>query len=408
MNARAPLQVAARAADTFVFASPSAANAYWMARALDKEGVVEAIALDPALVAQRISQHPPALLFVDFSHEHCEAASAVVAASHAAFPDLPVIAVGRLAGPESALAALRAGVRDFVDVAGDADDAQRIVRKVLDGRAEPVSRHGRLTVLLGARVGMGVTTLAANLGTLLARRGAARQRHTALLDLGLPAADGALLLNAGNGFSFVDAVRNLHRFDQTFVHTALARHESGLALLTLPAELGALQEISYEVAVALLARLRTFFDHQLVDLGGFTNAEFVAQITRSGDQFWIVCDQSVASIVSAARQLEALRENGVDPANGRLVLNGYEEALELSARQVAGRLGIELAGVLPARRLALCRAGNRGELLVDAMPRDPYVRALGTLAAQFDGEPARAPGRLDAFRRFLPLSLNRP
>jgi pilus assembly protein CpaE len=407
MNARSHLQPDRTVTDSFVFASPDEAHARWLVRTLGAAGKVDAVALDPAQVAQRISLNMPSLLLVDFSQGRGAAASAVAAAAHAAFPGLPIIAVGTLAEPESAIAALRAGVRDFVDMAGDADDALRIARQVLDNRVEPVSRHGRLTVLLGARAGMGVTTLSASLGALLARKGAEHNRHTALLDLGLPAGDGALLLNAGNGFSFVDAVRNLRRFDQTFVHTALARHESGLALTTLPADLGALREVSYQSAAALLTRLRAFFDQQLVDLGGFTNTEFIVQVVQAADQTWLVCDQSVASIVSAARQLDTLREAGVDLAQVRLVLNQYETELDLTAAQIAARLDIELAGVLPARRVALCQAANRGQLLVDAAPRDPYVRALEALAAQLDGVRERAPKKLDALRRFLPHSSKR-
>ena len=409
MNARAQMSTERTVADSFVFASANDAHARWVAHTLGFIGKVETVALDPALVAQQISQNMPSLLLIDFSHgghfrgAHAQgsAASAVAAAAHAAFAGLQIIAVGTLAEPESAISALRAGVRDFVDAGGDSEDALRIVRQVLDNRVEPVSRHGRLTVLLGARPGMGVTTLAAGLCVLLARKGAALNRHAALLDLGLPAGDGALLLNAANGFSFVDAVRNLRRFDQTFVHTALARHESGLALTTLPADPGALREVSYQSAVALLTRLRAFFDQQVVDLGGFSNAEFIFEVARAADQAWLVCDQSVASIVAASRQLEMLRDGGVENANLRLVINQYEADIDLSAAQIAERLNIELAGVLPARRVALCQAANRGQLLVDSAPRDAYVRALDALAAQLDGMRTPEAKKFDLLRRPL-------
>jgi len=85
------------------------------------------------------------------------------------------------------------------------------------------------------------------------------------------------LLDTQSEFNFVDAVRNLRRFDQTFVHTAFGRHVSGLAVTTLPPDLTAMREVSYASAVNLVNRLRTFFDHQIVDLGGFTNLEFVAR-----------------------------------------------------------------------------------------------------------------------------------
>jgi pilus assembly protein CpaE len=147
--------------------------------------------------------------------------------------------------------------------------------------------------------------------------------------------------------------------------------------------------------------LRAFFDQQIVDLGGFTNSDFVHEVAHAADQVWLVCDQSVASIVTASRQLETLREAGVENDHIRLVINHYEAEIDLSAAQIAERLGIELAGALPARRVALCQAANRGQLLADSSPRDPYVRALEALAAQLDGMRSRTPNKLDALRRPL-------
>ncbi|SDE25739.1 fimbrial protein [Paraburkholderia lycopersici] len=395
------------ATDFFVLASTSEINVRWIVETIGASATVEVVALDASRVTQRIAESRPTLLFVDFSEGRGVAASAVTSAARAAFPGLQVIALGRLSEPQCALAALRSGACEFVDVAGDAGDALRIVREVLGSRAQPPSRHGRLTVLLGARIGVGVTTLAANLGVLFANDGRAHGRHTALLDLGLPAGEGAVLLSAGDDFSFVDAVRNLHRVDETFVHTAFAHHTSGLALITLPTELGALREISSQSAVALLTRLRAFFDHQIVDLGGFTNTDFIAQVAQAADNVWMICDQSVASIVSAARQLEVLRDVGVDSANMRLVLNRYEAELDLTAANVATQLGIELTAVLPARHVALCQAANRGELVVNAAPRDPYVRALEALRAQLDSVQPHSPKKREAFWRFLSNSLKR-
>jgi pilus assembly protein CpaE len=101
----------------------------------------------------------------------------------------------------------------------------------------------------------------------------------------------------------------------------------------------------------------------------------------------------------------------METATLRLVINQYEAEIDLGGAQIAERLGVELAAVLPARRVALCQAANRGQLLVDSAPRDPYVRALEGLAAQMDGIESRAPKKLDALRRplrnFFPQSPKR-
>ncbi|SPB15465.1 response regulator receiver protein [Caballeronia novacaledonica] len=374
----------------FLCASPDAARHDWLQRTLAGAGAVEAAPCDAAGLVARIGESAPAIVFVDFSA--AANASTLAHAARDAFPDVPIVALGTLATPAPALAALRAGVRDFADIDGPSGDVRAIAQRLIDERprscGEPRSRDGKLTVLLGARIGVGVSTLAANLAVSLQRRGLHAGRATALLDLGLPAADSALLLDMRCELHFVDAVRNLRRFDDTFVNTAFARHASGLALTTLPADLAEMRAISFASAVSLLNRLRAYFDHQIVDLGGFSNAEFVTQTLQAADEAWLVCDANVASAVSAMSLLDALRPADEDTPLAKigLVVNKFDAALNFGADQLAQRLNLPLVGVLPERAQALGRAVNQGRLLADCAGRDPYVRALAPLVARLDGE----------------------
>ncbi|KVT19271.1 fimbrial protein [Burkholderia sp. MSMB1078WGS] len=423
MNARIQSLCEPAVTDYFVCASQHEAHVRWLADTLVSAGAVEVASLEPGMLAQRITGLNPALVFIDFT-DGSAAASIAAAAIRATHPGLPIVALGSLAKPESTLAALRAGVRDFIDVSAPPEDALRTTRGLLANVGEPASRHGKLLALLGARAGMGVSTLAANLAVWLQKRAAASGvdgvpnggtpagRQTALVDLGLPAGDGALFLNTRCEFHFIDAVHNLRRIDRTFVNTALSRHESGVALTTLPADLGALRDVSYASCAGLLNRFRAFFDQQIIDLGGFSNREFVAQITNSADEAWLVCDQGVASIVSAADLLTGLRDAGVNTDRVRLVVNQYDPALDLSPAQIAERLGLSLVGTLPSRRVAIGHAANRGRLIVDTAERDPYVRALELLAARLPGVSVKSAGPrsaagLSALKRFIQPSSKR-
>ncbi|MDN7678983.1 fimbrial protein [Burkholderia cenocepacia] len=423
MNARTQSLCEPAVTDYFICASQQQAHVRWLTDTLLSAGAVEAASLEPGVLAQRITGLNPALVFIDFS-EGSAAASMAAAAVRTSHPGLPIVALGSLAQPESTLAALRAGVRDFIDVSAPAEEALRTTRGLLAHVGEPASRHGKLVALLGARAGMGVSTLAANLVVWLHKRaigsgpgaisngGTATGRQTALVDLGLPAGDGALFLNTRCEFHFVDAVHNLRRIDRTFVNTALTRHESGVALTTLPVDLGGLRDVSYASCVGLLNRFRAFFDQQVVDLGGFSNREFIAQITSSADDVWLVCDQSVASIVSAADLLTGLRDAGVDIDRVRLVVNQYDPALDLTPAQIAERLGLSLAGTLPSRRVAIGHAANQGRLIVDTAERDPYVRALELLALRLPNVSVRSTAPrpaagLSALKRFIQPSSKR-
>jgi pilus assembly protein CpaE len=120
----------------------------------------------------------------------------------------------------------------------------------------------------------------------------------------------------------------------------------------------------------------------------------------------------VASIVSAVGVLDALREEGVDTANVRLIVNKFDAELGLAAAQIAQRLDIALLATLPERRIALGQAVNQGHLLVDAAARDPYVRALEPLLERLGGgerpvAQARGKSALGALRRFIPTTHKR-
>ncbi|CAN7381944.1 fimbrial protein [Caballeronia sp. LjRoot31] len=400
----------------FLCVCSDAGRRAWLARALGTLGALEHVPFDAVALMPKISTLGATMVFIDFARAPLEApeasiasATAMATAVHDAFPGLAIVALGSLQQSASAIAALRAGVRDFIDVEGEPDEALRIAKQLIEqanqsAKTEHISnRHGQVTVLLGARVGMGVSTLAANLAVRLQKRGAAASKTSALLDLGIPAADSSVLLDTQSEFNFVDAVRNLRRFDQTFVHTAFGRHASGLAVTTLPPDLGAMREVSYASAVNLVNRLRTFFDHQIVDLGGFTNLEFVAQMARAADNVWLVCDPNVASVVSAMELLEGMRvHDAADaPQKLHLVVNKFDAALQFGAEQIAERLGLPLLAVLPARAQALGRAVNQGRLLADIAERDAYVRALDPLIARLGGHKMAAADSITP--TFVPL-----
>lgn len=250
---------------------------------------------------------------------------------------------------------------------------------------------GRVLAILGARPGVGTTTLASNLATLVRRTSGG---DVMLLDLGQPLRDGALYLNVPANFHFVEAVRNLRRFDQVFVQTALSRHPNGLAVLPLPVSLAEMRDISFSEALGLLNRLRTFFDLQVVDLGGFNNIDFIAQLVKAADDVMLVTEQSVGAIVSAAELMQELKKREIDRERLHLILSKFDARLSLDAEQIGVRLEIPSVLTVPSRRRALVVASNQGAMLAETHPIDPYVRAIAgivqTLGYTQPGE--RAPG----------------
>lgn len=389
----------------------------WLGRTLWEQGRVLPMPGDaPAAVLDaQIARHRPQALFIDF----CTAPPSLQALPKALasqWPALPLIGLGRSAEPASMLAALRAGVHDFVDLDATPDEAQAVLAAALARRpAQRTQARGQTVALLGARAGLGVSTLAASLALVLQASAAPAAktpgpasapaddadndmpRGVALLDLGLPARDSLMYLDGESEFSFVDGVRNLRRLDPTLVHSAFAHHASGVSVLPLPAQLAQMREISHADSVSLIQRLDDFFTHRVIDLGGFSPVDFVAQVARAADHVWVVCDQSLGGVVSTAALLRELSARGLPTERLQLVINQFDPQAGLSAADIAQRLGLGLAHVVPARRAALLAAASRGEMLVSHARHDAYSQAVQALARSLrpDGG-GGAPGPVSA------------
>jgi pilus assembly protein CpaE len=389
--------------ETYLFASSNGSHITWLTDALGPLGSVVVLAPDTKSIDERIALLGPVAVFIDFSPDQGATASQLHQRLKRDWPTLPVLATGVSAEPAAMLSALRAGVDDFIDMAAPSAEAVTTLRALLDRRSTlQGGTRGSTLALLGARTGLGVTTLATSLALTLndqlaqapARLPGRNSRHgVALLDLGLPARDGLLYLDTQSGFSFVDGVRNLRRLDQTLLQTALAHHTSGVAILPLPASLAQVREISHADSVALIKRLAGFFDFQIADLGGFSTIDFIAQTVREAQQTWVVCDQSIGGIVSTANMLKELRARSVETDRLALVVNKFDGHVGLSAKDIAERLELPLRHVLPSRNAQLLSAASRGEMLVRTARSDPYSQAVTGLARSLHQEYMSATGQ---------------
>ncbi|XAH24551.1 histidine kinase [Xylophilus sp. GW821-FHT01B05] len=387
-----PPPAAAPVGAVHLFVSDEGTHIRWLCDAMEGHGAVEPILPSPLVLVERLATLRPRAVFLDFVMAQAQQTPALLELLRREQPDLPVIGIGLSTQPASMLAALRAGVDEFIDMAGPATEVPQTLRMLSERRGgrKGAPRDGMPATslaLVGARAGLGTTTLATHLAVAVQelldkRAGAATQalRGTVLLDLGMPERDGLLYLNLKSDFHFVDGVQNLQRLDRTLLQTALAQHASGTSVLPLPAKLSQIREISLADAELLLRKLGDFYAVRIADLGGCAAPDFVAQVARSAGRVWVVCDQGIGAIVSTAALLGRLREAGVADDRLALIVNRFEPGAGLPARDIAERLGVGLVHVLPARPQVLLAAASRGELLVQSHRSDPYAQAVFALA----------------------------
>lgn len=320
--------------------------------------------------------------------------------------------VGVADGPEQGahvLSAVRAGVRDFIDIDSGNTQILEILHRVtaqaappkpvLVSAPAPVSQ-GRFVILLGARAGMGTTTLAAHVASQLALHisppGTTEKPNSSkvlLLDLGQPTGDGALYLGIDSQFSYEEALRNVDRIDPTFAGSALAHHGSNLAVLGVSS--GTL--LAPHEPASLLSRLRAVFPLTLCDVGGMPIQHVPTSLLKQATEIWVITDQAIGSLVSLDQAMRDLAQRGCRDERLKLVINRYDSGSGLSDDQIAQRFELPLLATLPDRTRTLRTSSGMGQLVTESAPRDPYARATFLLVQHLDrrslGQPPASTSR---------------
>ena len=301
---------------------------------------------------------------------------------------------GGLEQASNLLAAVRSGVRDFIEIDNSAEQMLEVFERVaqMPMAAAPVAAApaprptGRLAVLLGVRPGVGTSTLATHLGALLAGSpqptadGTQPQSWLLLLDVGQPAADAALYLGVDSRFSYEEALRSVDRIDRTFATSAFAHHSSGLALLGTSS--GTLLR-KHEPA-PLVERLRSVYPLTLCDAGGLPVQLVPDSLLRTAGEIWLVADQAIGSLVSLNQVVRELDARGLLNERVKLIVNRYDPNGGLADHQIAQRFNLPLLATIPDRSRVLRANAGVGRLLTEAAPRDPYLGALNPLLQLLD------------------------
>lgn len=412
-------------ATCFLFCSSDNGVAQQLGQAVGDLGMLtqETPSLD--VLAQRLAEINPQVVFLDFTGGQADPGKLLMAADLARVlmrvaPSLPRVAVGYLSQPDGAIAALRAGVSDFVDPSVSPEEVRAVVQRLVSDRRQPGGSGGgshRSVLVLGARPGVGASTLAVHAAGLaqqqLAQAVLARQTAAAgkaagkggeimaaqlpltdrvcVLDLGWPIGDCLLYLNINSEFDFAEAVRNLRRLDGTLLGSAMAHTPAGISAMALPRDVAQVRALSPADSLSLFERLRQHYGFLIADAGGFSNPDFVAKLARSSQEVWLVTDQSVSSLVALAGVLQELEQQHVQRDSIKLVVNRYDERYGMTSAQISERFGLALAGTLPDRTLPLMLCTNQGRLLYQQAERDIYVKAVQGLVDRLMAE-RMAPG----------------
>lgn len=286
-----------------------------------------------------------------------------------------VIALGASKEPELILKAMRAGAQDFVALGPGSIGSAELLRVVAD-RAQRAAAGpgGQIVVVFPAKGGMGATTIAANLGVLLAGAG----KSVVLVDLDPHLGDLAVLLDVTPSYTIGDVLRNRQRLDKELLMGSLARHRSGAWVLAHADRLEDADGIGQAELAGLLALLARHFDYVICD-GVHSFDENAIAALDAADRLLLVLTQDVPALRNARRCIDVFRRLGYHDDKLRLVVNRYERSRRVDLDLVRETLGSAIHATVPLDSTAATRAVDRGVLLVELSPHTRVVEGLRRL-----------------------------
>ncbi len=251
------------------------------------------------------------------------------------------------------------------------------------GHGENRPRGSQVIALAGAIGGVGTTSLAVNLGCILAKD---PKNSVALVDLDLCLGDADVFLDTIPDYTLVDVAQNVTRLDFTLLKRSLTKHSSGLYLLPRPVQLEDVALITPDDVQRVIGLLKATFTHLVLDLSkGYTAVDMVA--LEMANHILLTTQLDLPSLRNVVRlnmsfgNMEGMAEkvkiivNRVGLENGQITLKKAEETI-----------GKSIFWQLPNDYRTMIEARNNGVPLIDSSPRSAITQSMVALAKAISGD----------------------
>ncbi len=239
----------------------------------------------------------------------------------------------------------------------------------------------RTIVITSGKGGVGKTTVTANLGAAIAKRG----HKVALVDADFGLRNLDLLLGLENRvvYTAVEVIAGECRIEQALVKD---KRQPGLVLLP-AAQTRNKEAVTPEQMKATIAQLSKKYDYILVDSPagielGFRNA------IAAADEAIIVTTPEVSAVRDADRVIGLIEANNIKKIN--LIVNRLKPSMVqvnqmMSVEDVLEILAVPLIGVIPDDERVIV-ASNKGEPLVLSEQTTLPGMAFDNIARRLEGE----------------------
>jgi pilus assembly protein CpaE len=263
--------------------------------------------------------------------------------------------------PDLLLAAMRAGCNEVLknplDARQLADAFDRQERQWSNSMGR-VRSTGHIISFFGAKGGVGTTTVAVTLAYYLVRQ---KNKKVLLIDNHPEFGHVCLYLGLdGSRYHFDELIRNVKRLDSTLLRGFIAKHASGLEVLSSPESHDLSRTVDPDALERTIEFLRGEYDYIILDCETSLEEVSLAVMDRS-DQIYLVATPDIGAIRDLSRCIDGLSRNESTSARLHVIINRYSSHGAIAIEQIEKAIRVPVEVRLCNAYAECQRAINVGE-----------------------------------------------
>ena len=273
-------------------------------------------------------------------------------------------------------------------------------------RAGEPKKLGKICAFIGAKGGVGASTVAHNIAWALADLGS----NVILADMDLPFGTAGLDFNIDAEQGIAEAIDGSGRLDELLLDRLLVRCNDHLSLLTAPAVLGRSYDLDESAFEQMLELARGHAPNVVLDIPHVWTA-WARRTLIAADEVVIIAEPDLANLRNAKSLCEFLLLARPNDAPPKLLLNlvGMPKRPEIKPAEFATAVRLEPVARIAFDPALFGAAANKGQMIASVSAKSPacgaFAEVARLIAGRSDSTATRKEGSVGA--KFLALLTGR-
>ncbi len=318
-------------------------------------------------------------------------------------PGTKVLVIGHVNDIQLYRELIRRGVSDYLVAPFGVLDLLRTLSELY--AASGSATLGRTVAVVGAKGGVGASTVAHNVAWAIARN---LDASTVVADLDIAFGTAGLDFNQDPPQGIADAVFAPERLDANMLDRLLSRCSENLSLLAAPAMLDRTIDLGEDAFDLLLDLLRTSVPCIVLDVPHLWTG-WAKRALVGADEVAIVAAPELASLRNAKNLVDLLRAARPNDAMPRLILNqvGLPKRPEIEAAEFAKALGVEVMSSIPFDAQLFGTAANNGQMIAEVQAGSKVADVFVQIGTALTGRGEQKRGKRSLFEPLVAKLMRR-